>query len=110
MTSRREFLKGAAAASGMIFCGCEMHGAAWAQGAGTPRLPVIVKGKRIKTIDVHSHCLFREASDLLGVEEAAALVQPIKGAPDAYLEVEKRSSAMDAQGIDIEVLSINPFW
>ena len=110
MSNRRNFLKGvASAATGVIFCGCELHKAAWAQQAGTSRLPVIVKGKRIRTIDVHSHCLFREASNLLGAE-AATLVPPIKGAPDAYLELEKRFSAMDSQGVDIEVLSINPFW
>jgi predicted TIM-barrel fold metal-dependent hydrolase len=111
MTTRRDFLKGtAAAAAGVIFCGCDMHKGASAQQAAAPRLPVIVKGKRVKTIDVHSHCLFREASNLLGAEAAAALVQPIKGAPDAYLELEKRFAAMDAQGVDVEVLSINPFW
>jgi predicted TIM-barrel fold metal-dependent hydrolase len=110
MTTRRSFLKGAAsAAAGVIFCGCELHEAALAQQFGPPRLPVIVKGKRIKTVDVHSHCYFREASALLGAE-AATLVPPIKGAPDAYLELEKRFSAMDSQGVDIEVLSINPFW
>jgi predicted TIM-barrel fold metal-dependent hydrolase len=110
MSTRRNFLKGAgAAAAGVIFCGCEMHKAAQAQASEAPRLPVVVNGKRIKTIDVHSHCLFREATNLLGAE-AVVLVPPVNGAPDAYLELEKRFSAMDSQGVDVEVLSINPFW
>jgi hypothetical protein len=53
MTTRRNFLRGAA---GIVFCSCGMLDAAHAQ-AGGRRLPVKVKGKRIKTIDVHSHCL-----------------------------------------------------
>ncbi|MEA2881773.1 MAG: aminocarboxymuconate-semialdehyde decarboxylase, partial [Bradyrhizobium sp.] len=56
MTTRRNFLKGAAA-SGIVFCSCGMLDAARAQ--PQPRhLPVMVNGKRIKTVDVHSHCLF----------------------------------------------------
>ena len=35
---------------------------------------------------------------------------PIKGANEAFIEVETRLKAMDAQGVDVEVLSINPFW
>ena len=58
MTTRRGLLKGAGAA-GMMFCSCGMLDAAHAQSSGR-KLPVMVKGKRIKTIDVHSHCLFRE--------------------------------------------------
>ncbi len=37
------------------------------------RRPVTVAGKRVKTIDVHSHCLFREATALMGEEAAKAL-------------------------------------
>ena len=31
-------------------------------------LPVTVNGKRIKTIDVHAHCLFHESLALMGDE------------------------------------------
>ena len=64
MTTRRDFLKGGLAA-GIVFCGCGMVHNASAQ---TPRqkLPVSVNGKRIKTIDVHAHCHFREVTPLLG--------------------------------------------
>ena len=67
MTTRRGFLKGAGAA-GIAFCSCGMLDAARAQQPGAPRLPVTVNGKRVKTIDVHSHCLFHEAVDLMGDE------------------------------------------
>ena len=56
MTTRRSFLKGAAA-TGIAFCSCGMAGAARAQ-PRPPRLPVKVGGKRILTVDVHSHCYF----------------------------------------------------
>ncbi len=45
MTTRRNFLKGAAAL-GIAFCGCGMLDAARAQ-PGAPRLPVKVGGKRV---------------------------------------------------------------
>ena len=55
MTARRDFLKGAAA-SGIFFCGCALLRAAQAQSSTARALPVMVNGKRVKTIDVHSHC------------------------------------------------------
>ena len=57
MTTRRGFLKHAGAA-GMVFCSCSLLDAARAQGAAPHALPVTVNGKRVKTIDVHAHCLF----------------------------------------------------
>ena len=69
----------------------------------------MINGKRIKTIDVHSHCHFHEAVDLMG-EEAKAVLPPTKGAQEHFIIVEGRLKGMDAQAIDMEVLSINPFW
>ena len=72
MTTRRNFLKSAtAAAAGIVFCSCGMLEAAHAQQPGGRRLPVAVNGKRVKTIDVHAHCHFREIASLLGTEGAA---------------------------------------
>jgi aminocarboxymuconate-semialdehyde decarboxylase len=120
MTTRREFIKGAAASS-LVFCTCGLIEAAYAQGSykhpnlGSKRKPVIVNGKRVTTIDVHAHCLFRDAIALMGAD--AKTVEPaVKGAPEHYIPVsdkaavEERLAAMDAMGIDVEVLSINPFW
>ena len=64
MTTRRNFLKGAAA-SGIAFCSCGMLDAARAQ-PKPPRLPVKVNGKRVMTVDVHAHCYFHEAINLMG--------------------------------------------
>lgn len=69
----------------------------------------MVNGKRVKTIDVHSHCLFHEATALIG-DEAGSLTPPLNNVHEVYLEIEQRLKAMDAQAIDMEVLSINPFW
>ena len=64
MTTRRNFLKGAAA-SGIAFCGCGLLDAAHAQ-PKAPRLPVKVNGKRVLTVDIHAHCYFRDAINLMG--------------------------------------------
>ncbi len=107
MTTRRSFLKGAAA-TGIAFCGCTMLDTARAQ-LGPKRLPVMVNGKRVKTIDVHAHCFFHEALALMG-DDASRVVPQVKGAQEHFIVLEERLRGMDAQGIDMEVLSINPFW
>jgi predicted TIM-barrel fold metal-dependent hydrolase len=106
MTSRRGFLT---AAAGIMFCGCGLPGAAHAQTAPARKLPVMVSGKRIKTVDVHSHCIFHEAAALMG-DKAPGLTPAVRNSQQAYIVIEERIKAMDAMAIDMEVLSINPFW
>jgi aminocarboxymuconate-semialdehyde decarboxylase len=66
------------------------------------RREVVVKGQRVKTVDVHAHCAVPEAMALMGrTVEAAGLLQS---------KMADRLRAMDAQGIDVEALSINPYW
>src|ERR1700749_599869 len=108
MTTRRDFLKTGAAA-GVVFCSCGLLKGAHAQGT-RQKLPVMVDGKRIKTIDVHSHCHFHEAGALLGSDAPKIQIPPVNGAEEAFITVDKRLAAMDSQAIDMEVLSINPFW
>jgi hypothetical protein len=109
MTTRRDFLNGTtAAATGIVFCGCGMLEAAHARHPGGRRLPVAVNGKRIKTIDVHAHCYFRESTSLVGPE--SIFRPPTDATRDSFIEIESRLKAMDAQAVDMEVLSINPFW
>src|SRR4030081_1656111 len=112
MTPRRNFRKGGTAAvtTGIVFCSCGLLQSAHAQQPVRQKLPVMVGGKRVKTIDVHAHCHFREAGALLGADAAAAQLPPVNGAAEAFIEIDKRLAAMDAQAIDLEVLSINPFW
>ena len=105
MTTRRDFLKGTAAATGIMFCGCGMLRSAHAQ-APRQKLPVMVAGKRVKTIDVHSHCVIPDASKLLGPAPPAT----VKGADEAVIDIGTRLAAMDAQAVDMEVLSVNPNW
>ena len=111
MTTRRNFLKGgAAAATGIVFCSCGLLHSAHAQQPPRQKLPVVVGGKRVKTIDVHAHCHFREAGALLGADAPKFQLPPVNGAAEAFIEIDKRLAAMDAQAVDVEVLSINPFW
>lgn len=104
-------------ASGVIFTGCCLLNAAATRApapkrakSGTGRLPVLIKGKRVRTIDVHAHCLIAEALALLPVAEAKSIYPPTKGSKEFDIVLEERLAGMDAQGIDMEVLSINPWW
>ncbi len=112
MTTRRDFLKDTAATAGVIFTGCSLLDAApaRAQAPGKKRLPVMLKGKRIKTIDVHAHCLIPEALALLPADEAKGIFPATKGAKQFEIVLDERLTGMDAQGVDMEVLSINPWW
>ena len=87
MRTRRDFLKAAGNAAGIVFCSCGMRSAALAQTPQPQRLPVAVKGKRIKTIDVHAHCHFREAIALMG-DEASRVLPRTKGAKEHFIVVE----------------------
>src|ERR1700730_13088092 len=106
-STRRQFLRGAAA--GIAFCGCGWPGIAAAQQATAARRPVTVNGKQVKTIDVHSHCLFREATALLG-DDASRIGMGGRGGQDLVIDLDTRLRAMQAQAIDLELLSINPYW
>ena len=105
MTTRRNFLKGGAAAAGVVFCSCGMLHNATAQ-AARQKLPVTVGGKRVKTIDVHAHCVIPEASKLLG----PGAPNTVRGGDEVVIDMAKRLAAMDQQAVDMEVLSINPNW
>jgi aminocarboxymuconate-semialdehyde decarboxylase len=43
-------------------------------------------------------------------EEAKGVLRPVNGAENQYIVVAERLAQMDAMAIDMEVLSINPFW
>jgi predicted TIM-barrel fold metal-dependent hydrolase len=109
MTTRRDFLKTgtAAAATGVVFCSCGLLQSAHAQAPARQKLPVTVGGKRVRTIDVHAHCVIPEASKLLG-DMGPPL--PVRGADEAVIDIGKRLAAMDSQAVDMEMLSINPNW
>jgi aminocarboxymuconate-semialdehyde decarboxylase len=110
MTNRRSFLAGSGSTlAGLMFCSCGLlHGRA--ARAQVPAAPAVRRGRpRVKTIDVHTHCFFQDAIDLMG-PDAKAVLPPVKGIPEHFIQVDKRIAAMQAQGIDMQVLSVNPFW
>ena len=111
MNQRRSFLKTSSKAlGGLFFCGCGLaHSADLKDGKPKRMTPIFINGKRIKTIDVHAHCMFQDAIDLMG-DDAKSVPPPTKGVPEHFIKIDERIKAMDAQGIDMQVLSINPFW
>src|SRR5207253_1892352 len=109
MTTRREFLGDAAGAmAGIVFVGCDLMGVAPAQ-AQARRREVVVNGRRAKVIDVHAHCAMPEAMALMGLNLGApgSLLPPLLR---IATQASERLRAMDEQGIDVEALSINPYW
>ena len=94
-------------AAGVAFTGCElMHASsAVAQTTASGEAPEVrFGGRRVKTIDVHAHCVVMEAVTLLGRKLA-----DFRG-PGMAIVATDRIREMDEQGIDVEALSINPFW
>jgi aminocarboxymuconate-semialdehyde decarboxylase len=69
------------------------------------RREVAVKGRRVKVIDIHAHCLIPAASKLVGEDAYNHHTGGI-----VMEDVSGRLRDMDTQGIDMEALSINPFW
>src|SRR5258705_11708032 len=92
-TNRRDFL----ALAGVVCTGCSLSPDAHAQ---PRRRGVSVAGRRIKTVDVHAHCVIPEAQSLMGM----------KVAPVYAHSWADRIKRMDEMGIDVQALSINPFW
>jgi hypothetical protein len=69
MPTRHDFIKaGTASAPTCIFFAAAVSCTARAQQPAGHKLPVTVRGKRVKTIDVHAHCNFHEAGALLREE------------------------------------------
>lgn len=98
------------------FCGCSGLPIVPEGPAGlTPstRSPLVLSGRRARVVDVHAHCYIQAALDLMG-EEARAVLPPVKGVPEHFLQIDAqldaRFAAMDRMGVDLQVLSINPFW
>jgi predicted TIM-barrel fold metal-dependent hydrolase len=105
MLNRRKFCRSSASVVAGLLIGGRAVGNANApmQQSGSPmaRRQVLVGRRRIKTVDVHSHCEISGIREMMGGTTPAG--SPLIIGPE-------RLRAMDAQGIDVEVLSINPFW
>ncbi|MGE0686411.1 MAG: amidohydrolase family protein [Dehalococcoidia bacterium] len=69
--------------------------------AAPRRREVVINGTKAAVIDMHAHCAIGEAMAMVGMT------------PQGWLELadpSTRIAAMDAQAIDVEALSINPYW
>src|SRR5215472_7819948 len=90
------------AMSALAFIPCAMGSVAPASAPQGRRRETVVNGRRVKTVDVHAHCI---------VPSAAAVINHPLAAPGLLMhDTSTRIAAMDAQGIDVEALSINPYW
>ncbi|MDQ6640313.1 MAG: amidohydrolase [Pseudomonadota bacterium] len=117
--SRRGLLRhGAGVVGGIALAGCNVLDTARPQQGADPIVapdnftapgPVLIEGRHVRTIDVHAHCYVSEALALLGAD-ADGVLPPVKGVKEHFIVVEDRLRAMDAMRIDMEILSINPFW
>ena len=115
MTSRRTFLASTAGAiPGLLFCGCSLlqgcstHAQSVAPAGTSAGVPV--RRSRVKTIDVHAHCFFQDALDVAKLDLKSVIPAPVKGTAEHIIVLDERLKAMDAMGIDMQVLGINPFW
>src|ERR671925_1650486 len=93
----------------LAFVGCESSvGASAGAGGGAGqaqaqrRREVVVSGKRVKTIDVHAHCIVPEAAQLIN--------HPLEAPGLLWANLGDRLAQMDRTGVDVEALSINPYW
>jgi aminocarboxymuconate-semialdehyde decarboxylase len=104
MPVTRDLLSGAL--RGIAFISCALASVASTSGSRSPapgrRREVVVNGKRVKTVDVHAHCAVPAAMELLNL--------PLEAPGLLMTDTATRIAAMDAQGIDVEALSINPYW
>jgi len=108
LTTRRAFLQTSVGAlAGIAFVGCDLLAAAPAR-AQAQRREVTVNGRRVRTVDIHAHCAVPEALALMNLEMAAGSSRP--PILDATTQAAERLQTMDAQGIEVQALSINPYW
>jgi aminocarboxymuconate-semialdehyde decarboxylase len=97
--------------AGIVFTGCEITAglsaaAGGGGGAAGPhahrRREVVVNGKRVKTVDVHAHCIVPDAAKVIN--------HPLEAPGLLWSNVGDRLAEMDRSGVDVEALSINPYW
>ena len=90
MSNRRSFLKSAAA--GVIFAGCEFTRSAQAFQA-PKRRQVTVRGKRVRTVDLHAHIRITEVRNLVKDIDHGKGLERLLAVPDAKLD----SHSVDAR-------------
>src|ERR1700730_6300264 len=128
MPTRRHILKSVSRTmAGMVFAGCgcvdsalgftlNRQKSAAAAGTVRKRRGVDIAGHRVPVIDVHAHVHVPEAWELVkdrigreGRSGDVRLANPNRAA-NIHNDVEKRVADLDEMGIDMQAVSINPFW
>jgi aminocarboxymuconate-semialdehyde decarboxylase len=106
---RRAFIRESVLASAAaLLSGAGAAGLAAAQRAPARR-QVSVGGHRVKTVDVHAHMAVPDA--LVDIVKGTPLEAAVRGQINGDLRMsDARLRAMDAQGIDVEIVSINTYW
>ena len=127
MPTRREFLRDlSGATAGIVFAGCCCAESARASAlrrqqsparpsVGSKRAPVTINGQRVPVVDVHSHVRVPEAWELVKdrIAREGRYGDTQQANPDSLgniLNVNKRLADLDQMGIDMQAVSINPFW
>jgi len=127
MPTRREFLKNfSGATAGIVFAGCCCAESARAfapgrqQSAAPPsatpkRRQVTINGRRISVVDVHSHVRVPEAWELVKdrIAHEGHYGDMAQANPDNLgniNNVSKRLADLDQMGIDVQAVSVNPWW
>ena len=93
-----------------VACGLENGGGSGgrpAPHAHGDRRTVSVGGRPARTIDIHAHCAVPAALALMDLKLGGL---GLREDLDMATAVETRLAAMDAQGLDMQALSINPNW
>lgn len=103
MPNRRQFI-GHLASAGVVLAGTRLG----ALQAPTRRREVRVGGTRVKTVDAHAHTFIPAVVDIVrGTEMERGATASAGG---NLVMSPERLRLMDEQGIDVEVLTINPWW
>ncbi len=103
MANRRQFI-GHLASAGLVLAGARLA----ALQPAARRREVRVGGRRVRTVDAHAHTFIPALVDVVrgtDLERTAAT-----SAGGSLVMSDERVRLMDEQGIDVEVLSINPWW
>lgn len=109
MKSRRDFIAEALAAAAGIATAMGTRIGASARLQAPSRRQVTVGGRRVKTVDMHAHVAV--PADLGDIVKGTSLENAVRGQLNGNLVMgDARLNAMDAQGIDLEVLTVNAYW
>jgi len=128
MPTRREFLKSVSQTTAGVFftsCCCADSLLGFAPGLQQPaaqtaatrkRREVVISGRGVKVVDIHAHVRVPEAWDLVkdrigreGRPGDVQLANPDNPA-NIHNDVAKRLADLDEMGIDVQAVSVNPFW